>query len=124
MCGSTRTPRHVDGFPQEDPRAYGRARERAPKRSGGAQLTREPARPLRAAAGGGAVSSVASLMRLPGLAADLERVEAALRAAVRTPDPFLTDVASHLINAGGKRLRPALALTGGRLGVTPVTDDV
>jgi heptaprenyl diphosphate synthase len=47
---------------------------------------------------------------LEPLAADLVRVEAALRESVRTPDPFLGDVASHLIGAGGKRLRPTLTL--------------
>lgn len=47
---------------------------------------------------------------LPLLGPDLARVEAALLASVQTEDPFLTDVASHLLKAGGKRLRPALAL--------------
>lgn len=47
---------------------------------------------------------------IPALAGDLERVETALKASVRTDDPFLTEVATHLIDAGGKRLRPMLAL--------------
>ncbi|MGH9000891.1 MAG: polyprenyl synthetase family protein [Acidimicrobiia bacterium] len=47
---------------------------------------------------------------IPTLRDDLERVEVALGAAVRTDDPFLTDVASHLISAGGKRLRPMLTI--------------
>ena len=38
------------------------------------------------------------------------RVEAALLGAVRTDDPFLTEVASHLIKAGGKRVRPLFAV--------------
>ncbi len=42
--------------------------------------------------------------------ADLESVEAALRAAAKTEDDFLTEVASHLIPAGGKRLRPAFVI--------------
>tara|TARA_Y100000768_G_scaffold32113_1_gene21125 strand:+ start:4442 stop:5428 length:987 start_codon:yes stop_codon:yes gene_type:complete len=42
--------------------------------------------------------------------ADLESVEAALRAAATTEDDFLTEVASHLIPAGGKRLRPAFVI--------------
>jgi len=50
---------------------------------------------------------------LPWLADDLVRVETALRSSVQTGDPFLTDVASHLIGAGGKRIRPALALCAG-----------
>jgi heptaprenyl diphosphate synthase len=47
---------------------------------------------------------------LPRLPDDLVRVDAALRDSVRTPDPFLADVAMHLIGAGGKRLRPTLTL--------------
>ena len=63
---------------------------------------------------------------LPWLADDLGRVEAALRSAVQTGDPFLTDVASHLIGAGGKRIRPALALCAGYAADAdgPVSDDV
>jgi len=38
------------------------------------------------------------------------RVEASLKDAVATDDPFLTDVATHLIGAGGKRLRPVLVM--------------
>jgi heptaprenyl diphosphate synthase len=44
---------------------------------------------------------------------------------VETGDPFLTDVASHLIGAGGKRIRPALALCAGyAAGQESVSDDV
>ncbi len=56
-------------------------------------------------------------LRLPAIDGHLEAVEGALREAVRTDDPFLTEVAGHLVHAGGKRLRPALtvasALAGG-----------
>jgi len=45
------------------------------------------------------------------MAADLERIEAGLRRAVEADEPFLTEVARHLIDAGGKRIRPALAIT-------------
>ena len=41
---------------------------------------------------------------------DLQRVETALRVAAMTDDDFLTEVASHLIPAGGKRLRPAFVI--------------
>ena len=44
------------------------------------------------------------------LAADLERVETELRASVDHEDRFLGEVASHLVAAGGKRLRPTLTL--------------
>jgi heptaprenyl diphosphate synthase len=49
----------------------------------------------------------------PALAGDLARLEAALKASVEVEDPFLTDVATHLIGAGGKRLRPVLTLCSG-----------
>ena len=47
---------------------------------------------------------------LPGMPGDVERIEAALVESVRTPDAYLNDIASHLIVAGGKRLRPVLTL--------------
>jgi heptaprenyl diphosphate synthase len=47
---------------------------------------------------------------LPALPDDLVRVDAALRESVQTPDPFLAEVATHLIGAGGKRLRPTLTI--------------
>jgi heptaprenyl diphosphate synthase len=56
--------------------------------------------------------------------ADRERIEAAMRSAVVTTDAYLTEIASHLILAGGKRLRPALALVVGRLNGRPAADDI
>lgn len=50
------------------------------------------------------------LASLPG---DLVRVEDRLNEAVRADDRFLGDVAGHLLTAGGKRLRPTLALCAG-----------
>ena len=44
------------------------------------------------------------------LVADLARVEERLAGAVEAADPLLDEVAGHLLKAGGKRLRPALAL--------------
>jgi heptaprenyl diphosphate synthase len=41
---------------------------------------------------------------------DLGRVEEALTRSVGSDDPFLADVAGHLVRAGGKRLRPVLTL--------------
>jgi heptaprenyl diphosphate synthase len=64
---------------------------------------------------------------LPTLPGDLERVDVALRDSVQTPDPFLADVAVHLIGAGGKRLRPTLTLCSAYASTTgaaaPATDD-
>jgi heptaprenyl diphosphate synthase len=64
------------------------------------------------------------VLSLPFMADGLERVEAALREAVRTPDEFLTEIASHLILAGGKRLRPVMAMAAAVAGGGSVTDDV
>jgi len=66
-------------------------------------------------------------LNLPPLAADLARVETGLRESVVTRDRFLADVATHLIGAGGKRIRPALTLSAGYLAAgaeKPVSDDV
>jgi heptaprenyl diphosphate synthase len=52
-------------------------------------------------------------VELEPLPDDLTRVESSLRDSVRTSDPFLGEVAAHLIGAGGKRVRPMLALCAG-----------
>jgi heptaprenyl diphosphate synthase len=67
-------------------------------------------------AGPEAVANIAELVNLPWLEDDLPRLEQALRAAVASEDPFLAEVAAHLIGAGGKRLRPALALAAAATG--------
>jgi heptaprenyl diphosphate synthase len=54
--------------------------------------------------------NVVEALSLPGIEVSLERVEDALRAATEGGDPFLSEVAGHLVRAGGKRLRPALVL--------------
>jgi heptaprenyl diphosphate synthase len=65
------------------------------------------------------------LLALPGMGDELVRVEAALKASVQADDPHLTELASHLINAGGKRLRPALAVAVGACAQgLPVADEV
>jgi len=46
----------------------------------------------------------------------LDEVEEALQKAVRADFDFLTEAASHLIAAGGKRFRPMLALLAAQLG--------
>ncbi len=51
------------------------------------------------------------LLGVPYLADDLQRVEVELRRAVECADPFLTEVASHLILAGGKRVRPGFTIS-------------
>jgi len=54
--------------------------------------------------------NIADQLSLPRLHEDLAQVEAELLSSVSSEDPFLTEVASHLITAGGKRLRPALSV--------------
>ena len=51
---------------------------------------------------------------LEPLAAELERVEQKLREPQHPDYPILGEVLSHLLDSGGKRLRPALALLAGR----------
>ncbi|MFZ4720885.1 MAG: polyprenyl synthetase family protein [Ilumatobacteraceae bacterium] len=57
----------------------------------------------------------APLFALPTHAADLHRIEDALKASVQTPDPYLNEIASHLIVAGGKRLRPVLTVVAAQV---------
>jgi len=57
------------------------------------------------------VQQANSLLDLPGMADGLSRTEDELRKVVESNDPFLTEVARHLIDAGGKRVRPALCIT-------------
>ena len=52
------------------------------------------------------------LLELSQMDADRDRVEAAMLHAVRTRDAYLTQIASHLIVAGGKRLRPVMTNNG------------
>ncbi len=56
------------------------------------------------------------------MTADRQRIEDALVAAVDTKDPYLNELARHLIIAGGKRLRPILTIVGAQIGGEVVTD--
>lgn len=58
----------------------------------------------------GAVAGSNPLQVMPSMAGDLARVEQELLASVRSEDPFLTEIASHLIGAGGKRVRPGFCI--------------
>ena len=69
--------------------------------------------------------NTAGLLSLPALEDGLGRLEPELRAAVISGDGFLDEVTTHLIDAGGKRLRPCLAIaaaTGG--GAAAGADDL
>ena len=60
---------------------------------------------------------------LPLLEEGLRRVEPLLKANVETGDSFLDSVTTHLIAAGGKRLRPLLALAAATGGEREATED-
>ncbi len=68
--------------------------------------------------------NVVELLDLPGLEKDLVRLEDCLRRSIGAEDPFLAEVAGHLVSAGGKRLRPALALASAAVGGAPATEEV
>ena len=68
--------------------------------------------------------NIPDLLNLPRLREDLDVLEGALQRSVESDDPFLSQVAGHLIGAGGKRLRPALALTSAAVGGVESSPDV
>jgi heptaprenyl diphosphate synthase len=51
-----------------------------------------------------------------GIQAGLSAVEEGLLEATKSDVPFITDVARHLLQAGGKRFRPLLVLLGAQFG--------
>ncbi len=59
---------------------------------------------------------------LPNLDEDLIHLEPLLTTSVVTGDGFLDEVTTHLIAAGGKRLRPMLALAAATGGARPATE--
>ncbi|MGH9297152.1 MAG: polyprenyl synthetase family protein [Acidimicrobiales bacterium] len=63
------------------------------------------------------------LFALPVGDADLARLESCLRDSVVGDDAFLNEVASHLIVAGGKRLRPSLTLTAAELSGDVISEE-
>ena len=71
------------------------------------------------------MASPSPLLALPGMTDELARIESLLRGAVVSDDPHLTELAGHLIQAGGKRMRPALTVVAAasRTGL-PVPEDV
>ena len=55
--------------------------------------------------------------------ADRLRVDEALMASVKTPDAYLTEIASHLLLAGGKRLRPMFSVVASQVAGGPTTEE-
>ncbi|WFE25374.1 polyprenyl synthetase family protein [Solwaraspora sp. WMMD791] len=72
------------------------------------------------ASGGGAVTSIGIDIVDPRLQASvtdiMASVEAELRDSVFSADPFVTEAARHLVEAGGKRFRPLLVALGAHFG--------
>jgi heptaprenyl diphosphate synthase len=66
--------------------------------------------------GGGAVLEAADPALAAAVQDGLEVVEARLREVVRSAHPMLDAASGHLAQAGGKRVRPLLALLAARLG--------
>jgi heptaprenyl diphosphate synthase len=60
---------------------------------------------------------------LPSVEADLVRLEALLAESVIFGDAYLDSVTTHLIYAGGKRLRPLLAVASATGGERPATSE-
>jgi heptaprenyl diphosphate synthase len=58
------------------------------------------------------------------LRARMDVVEKALYEHVQSQFPFVTEAASHLLDAGGKRFRPLLVLLAAEAGEHPGVDDV
>lgn len=54
---------------------------------------------------------------------DVERIEQALVQSVQTGDPYLNELASHLIVAGGKRLRPVVTVVAAQVAGGPTTHE-
>lgn len=70
------------------------------------------------------VTSSPDPFALPIHEADLKALEVCLRESVIGDDAFLNEVATHLIAAGGKRLRPSLAIASSYLGPGTVTTEI
>ena len=65
--------------------------------------------------------NVVELLGLPALEDQLQRLEPLLVESVVTGDGFLDEVTTHLLAAGGKRLRPVLALATATSGTRRAT---
>lgn len=62
-------------------------------------------------------------LQLPFVEADLVRFKELLAKSVRVDDEFLDSVATHLIDAGGKYLRPLLAICSATGGTRAATEE-
>jgi len=62
-------------------------------------------------------------LQLASVEGDLVRLDTLLAESVIFGDPYLDSVTTHLIYAGGKRLRPLLAIASATSGAHPATQD-
>lgn len=60
----------------------------------------------------------------PAIVSGLEKVEEELREAIANSDPFADATSRHLMEAGGKRVRPLLVLLASHLGPNPGNEQV
>jgi heptaprenyl diphosphate synthase len=67
--------------------------------------------------------NLSTLLAFPAVEDGLARLEPALVDSVSSGDGFLDEVTTHLIRAGGKRLRPALAIASATGCTRDATDD-
>jgi len=65
------------------------------------------------------MSELEDLVPLPHIWERMEKVEERLFAVSTSEDSYLTQIAQHLLAAGGKRYRPLLALLASELGPAP-----
>ncbi len=63
------------------------------------------------------------LLQLANADEDRRRVDQALQQSVQTSDRYLTEIASHLLVAGGKRLRPMLSVVVSQIEGAPSSDE-
>jgi len=63
------------------------------------------------------VAGTNPLTVLASMAGDLDRVQDELELVIQTPNAFLTELAGHLISAGGKRIRPGFAIASAATGL-------
>jgi len=59
--------------------------------------------------------AISDFIKIPSVKSDLDNFEAYLRSSVTTENEFLNEVSLHLIDAGGKRLRPALTFIASKI---------
>ena len=62
--------------------------------------------------------TIRNLIEIPGVWERMDRVEERLLDASQAGDDFLTEIAQHLLVAGGKRYRPVLTQLAGEFGPT------